>query len=198
MKDSLEIYYNKSKISTRLIPISCLMVFLPYEVVNLLFTFFHRSHYYIKIILPFLVVAVACFLVVYYYLYKTFRVWLKKYFFKKPVLIIDDKGITDKIGYGSVGFIPWNNIKKVSSFTSNGHNLVVFVENIDELIGKFKKKGKKRKVASEFKKNGSNIRIAVKWLDGNIYSMKKFAQTKLEENKAKQTIQEAVKIYQTA
>ena len=187
MKNTLEIYYNKSRITTWLIPISCLLVFLPYEVTNLLFKFFQRSHHFIKILLPFLILALACFLVLYYFLYKTFLVWFKRYNYKKPVLIVDEKGITDKSAHSSVGFIPWNNIKKVSALSSNGHYLVVFVENVDDIIGKFKKTGKRRKVAKTFKKNGANIRIAVKWLDVNIYTMKKFAQAKLENHNKTQT-----------
>ena len=180
-KSSMEVFYNKSKIKTRLIPLSCLLVFLPFGAIKLLYDFFQRSPHEVKVYLPIVGVLSGFGLMIYYFIFQMFSFWLKKFTLKKPVFIIDEKGITDKISIQSVGFIPWSNIKKVSAFNSRNHYLVFFINDKQELINKFKSVAKKRKVAQTFKKNGSNVRIEVDWLDGNVYLMKKLAQAKLDE-----------------
>ena len=188
MKSPLEVFYNKSKIKNWLVPTSCLLVFLPFEVINLVFHFLQRPANQLKNLLPITISFGILFLIIYYFIFELFKLWYKKYTLKKPIFIIDDKGITDKISYNSVGFIPWSNIKKVSAFTSRKHYLVFFLENKDDLINKFKSVAKKKRIARTFKKNGANIRVEVDLLDANIYVMKKFAQAKLEEHKSKQSL----------
>ena len=180
MKNSVEVYYDKSKLQIPLFLFSSLLVLLPFEVASLLFTFFNHSARFVKYFLPFVIGGLLIFSIPYYYLFITFKYWFKKYTLKKPVLIIDQKGIAEKMNFAPIGFIPWSNIKKISAFSSRGHYLVFFIEDIKEITSKFTNKRKKRKAEAYFKKNGANIRIALKFMDGNIYTLKKFAQTKLD------------------
>jgi len=114
MKSSLEVFYNKSKIKNWLVPTSCLLVFLSFEVINLVFHFLQRPANQLKNLLPLAISFGILFLIIYYFIFELFKLWYKKYTLEKPIFIIDDKGITNKINYNSVGFIPWSNIKKVS------------------------------------------------------------------------------------
>jgi len=180
-KNSLEVYYNKSKIKTRLIPLSCLLVFIPFGAIKLIYDFFQRSPHEVKVYLPIVAVLGGITLMIYYFIFQIFSFWNKKYTLKKPVFIIDENGVTDKVSNKSVGFIPWSNIKKVSAFNSRNHYLVFFINDKQEIINKFKSVAKKKKVAKTFQKNGANVRIEVDWLDANVYVMKKLAQAKLEE-----------------
>jgi hypothetical protein len=180
-KNSMEVFYNKSKIKTRLIPLSCLLAFIPLGLANLVYDILQRPPQQVKAFLPAIAIGGVAILFIYYFIYQLFRVWLKKYTYKKPIFIIDENGVTDKVGYHSVGFIPWSNIKKISALNSKSHYLVFFINDKQEVINKFKSISKKKKVAKDFKKNGLNIRIETDWLDANVYVMKKLAQTKLEE-----------------
>ena len=183
MKDTVEIYYDRSKLQIPLLLLSAILIFLPFEVANLLFTFFDHSARFIKYFLPFVIVGFIIFAIPYYYIFITFKFWLKKYILKKPVLIVERGGITEKIDFGSIGFIPWNNIVKIDSVSSRGHHLVLTLENKNEVINKFKNTKKRKKIEADFKKHGGNILIPVKYLNTNIYSLRKLAQSKLEESR---------------
>ncbi len=183
MKDTVEVYYDKSKLQIPLLLLSAVLIFLPFEVANLLFAFFGHSARFIKHFLPFVIVGLIVIAVPYYYLYITFKFWLKKYLLKKPVLIVENGGITEKIDFGSIGFIPWSNVVTIDSISSGGHHLVLTIKNKNEVIEKFKNAKKRKKVETDFRKHGDKVLIPVKYLDINIYSLKKFAQGKLEENR---------------
>lgn len=183
MKEAVEVYYDRSKLQIPLLILSAALIFLPFEVADLLFSFFAHSSRFIKYFLPFVIVGLAIIAIPYYYIFITFRFWLRKYFYKKTVLKIDKKGITEKIDFGSIGFIPWSNILEIDSISSLGHQLVIKVKDKNEVINKFKNAKKREKVEADFKKHGDKILIPVKYLKINIYSLKKFAQGKLDESK---------------
>jgi len=179
------INFNKEKLKLKLIILSCIMVLFPYQVFTFLLPFIKSVTSYNQLIFAFIVFVVAVFLVVYYYLFLLFKAWLNKYQCKKPVLIINENGITDKICTTSLGFVPWSNIKKVSALASSEHYLVLFIEDPQALVNKFKKASTRKRLMNHFKKNGSNIRIAIKPLDGNVYTLKKIAQAQLSSFKNK-------------
>ncbi|MFP5042458.1 STM3941 family protein [Parasediminibacterium sp. JCM 36343] len=180
MTTSIEVFYNKSTIKTRLILFSCLLVLLPYKVLDYLVTNLNASAFFKNIYLQIIVIiSLALFLVVYYYLFEQFKICYKKFTCKKPVFIINELGITDKINCNSVGFIPWRNIQEVNALSSKERYLVFFIKDTNEVMEKFNKIKVGKKIARNFKKNGSNIRVAVKNLDGNVNKLKKIAQAQL-------------------
>ena len=182
MKDTLEIYYDKSKLQIPLLIISAILVFIPFEVNDLLFKFFNHSSKFIKFFLPFVGLGLVAIAIPYYYNFLTFRFWLNRYTQKKPVLMVGKTGITEKIDFGSIGFIPWSNIQKIDSISSRGHHLVLTVKNKEEIINKFKNNKKRKKIEADFKKYGDKVLIPVKYLGVNIYSLKKYSQKKLDES----------------
>ncbi len=191
MKNSLSITFSKSKIQRQLIRFSCLLVFIPFGTSLVLFDFFQLPAYQIKAKLPALVPLGIAGLIIYYYLFEMFRIWLKKYKNKKPIFIVDGNGITDGVSINSVGFIPWKNIKEVSTYTAHKHYLVISLNDEKEVLNNFKGINQRKKFEKHLKKYGTNVRIQVDWLDGNIYIMKKFIKHKLEEyQKTRQEAQE--------
>ena len=180
MKDTLEIYYDKSKLQIPLLLLSAVLIFIPFYIADLIITFLDHSTRYVKYFLPFIGVALIIIAIPYYYIYLTFRFWLRRYTQKKPVLIVEKSGITEKIDFGSIGFIPWSNVQKIDSISSGGQHLVLTVKNKNEIISKFKNNKKRKKVEADFKKHGDNILIPVKYLDVNIYNLKKYSQKKLD------------------
>lgn len=180
MVTNFDAHYNKWKIKLRLVPLSCLLVFLTYQAVEFFIIISTLTFKITEVWICLFVIIGAAFTIGYYYVLLLFRVWLKKYWMKKPVFIINEKGITDKVNYKSVGFIPWSNIKRITAFASKEHYLVFSIENGTEILEKFKGTSKQKRLAKQFKKDGLHIKIAAKWLDVNVNHLKKIAQTNLD------------------
>lgn len=51
---------------------------------------------------------------------------------KDPVLIVDEQGITDRSTASSPGFIPWKDIKNISSLKTNGVSFISISLNNEE------------------------------------------------------------------
>jgi len=179
MSNNLDANYNKWRIKLRLIPLSCLLVFLTYQAIAFFLIITTLSFKITDIWICLFVVIGAVYSIVYFYIFLLFKVWLKKYWMKKPVFIVNERGITDKVNYKSVGFIPWSNIRRITAFASKEHYLVFSIENSTEILEKFKGTSRQKKLAKQFKKEGLHIKIATKWLDVNVNQLKKVAQANL-------------------
>ncbi len=61
-----------------------------------------------------------------------FVITLKGIGSKDPVLIVDEQGITDRSTASSPGFIPWKDIKNISSLKTNGVSVISVSLNNEE------------------------------------------------------------------
>jgi hypothetical protein len=111
---------------------------------------------------------------------------LKLLGFKKYKLIIDDTGITDNSNKGSIGHIPWSDIKEVKiNSVVNQKFLTIVVNNPDDYINKQRTLAKRKGMQADFNRTGSPINISTKVLSTKLDKLKATIETKLTEYRTK-------------
>ena len=92
--------------------------------------------------------------------------FLRKLIDKKPGILIDDKGILDNSNPGSIGFINWNDVKKiVKSRAMKQELLVLEVSNPEYYMNKETNFLMKKSMAYNYKHFGSPLAISANLLN---------------------------------
>lgn len=94
-------------------------------------------------------------------------IWLsiKRLTDKRPGLIVDEKGITDRSGEISAGFIPWSDIRAIKPVQVFNQSFLLFIINDPEVyINRYTNALKRKAAAANFRKYGSPVSIATNTL----------------------------------
>ncbi|ULQ57112.1 hypothetical protein KJS94_02735 [Flavihumibacter rivuli] len=113
-------------------------------------------------------------------------VMLMKIFSNKAGMTITDEGMIDNASGISVGFIGWNEIKKIQ-YTQNGNftTLVVFVKKPEKYLERESNFLKRLAMRMNHKISGSPIHITASFLDINLYTLNEMIATKRFQQKTK-------------
>lgn len=90
-----------------------------------------------------------------------FAFGLKKFFDKKPGLILNEKGVFDNSSGLSIGLIPWVDIEEVAVISINSNKFIVIrVNNPQDYLDKAKNRFTRKSMAINYKWYGSPIAIS--------------------------------------
>ena len=108
----------------------------------------------------------------------------RKFFDKKPGLIISRKGVTDNSSGVSVGLIPWTDIQEIKvTEVKNQKFLMFIIENPQEYLNKVTNPLKRNTMKMNYKTFGSPISISAKALQTDFDKLEKLLRDKMNEYK---------------
>lgn len=94
-------------------------------------------------------------------------------------LILDEEGLTDHSSGLPAGFIPWNDIRKISvTTTGNQRFLVIHVKKPEKYLDREPNLLKRTAMRMNYKLSGSPIHIQVSFLDMDLYTLQELIASK--------------------